>query len=193
MSILPLAVAGGIGYLIGKRPKSYRHYRSNIPSTIDNIICQKLNLLFLGSETQKPNRPKPYYSSLPSNIVRRGSFGDDIMFKTREDAEKVINELNYCINMYGKASIDDFYRAAGTIIKPRRYTITHGWYSIGSPRVFMHYRGQFMHYHGQWAITGLPEPVDFNAVGYNTFPKTYTEVNNDNEEDEDDDESETDC
>lgn len=186
MGILPLAVAGGIGYLIGKRPRSYSHHRSNIPSTIDNIICQKLNLLFLGSETRQPNRPNHYNSSLPYNIFRHISFGDDIKFKTREDAEKVISELNYCINMYGKATIADFYRATGTIIGPWRYASTHGWYDIGSPRAFMHY-------HGQWGITGLPEPVDFNAVGYNIFQKTYTDLNNDNEVDEDDDESETDC
>lgn len=53
MSILPLAVAGGIGYLIGKRPRSYRHYRSNIPATIDNIICQKLNYIFLAKEMKE--------------------------------------------------------------------------------------------------------------------------------------------
>lgn len=183
MSILPLAVAGGIGYLIGKRPRSYRHYRSNIPTTIDNIICQKLNLLFLGSETWKPTRPNHYYSSL---AFCRNSFGTDIIFKTREDAEKVIDELNYCINVYGKASIADFYRAAGTIIGPWRYTTTYGWYDIGSARVFMHYRGK-------WAITGLPEPVDFNVDGYNIFQKTHTEANDFREDDENDDESETDC
>lgn len=60
MSILPLAVAGGIGYLIGKRPRSYSHYRSNIPSTIDNIICQKLNYMFLAKEMKSINVMRPY-------------------------------------------------------------------------------------------------------------------------------------
>ena len=60
MSILPLAVAGGIGYLIGKRPRSYSHYISNIPSTIDNIICQKLNYIFLRKEMERYRLNDPW-------------------------------------------------------------------------------------------------------------------------------------
>lgn len=60
MSILPLAVAGGIGYLIGKRPRSYSHYRSNIPSTIDNIICQKLHYIFLRKEMEQYRLNDPW-------------------------------------------------------------------------------------------------------------------------------------
>ena len=75
---------------------------------------------------------KTQYNSIPS----RGGFDyDDIEFKTRGDAEAVLDGLNDIINsQYGVASVGDFYDLAN--ISTDNYTVNnYGWADLRGCRV----------------------------------------------------------
>ena len=55
---------------------------------------------------------------------------DDILFETRDDAERVLDRLYDLLDRYGKVRVADLYSAAG--ISPEgNYTVNYyGWYSL---------------------------------------------------------------
>ena len=60
---------------------------------------------------------------------------DDIVFETRGDAERVLDQLESVINIYGLASVLDLYDLSG-ITPPRGYASDkYGWTDIRSAKV----------------------------------------------------------
>ena len=58
---------------------------------------------------------------------------DDIILDTREDAEKVVDQLNEVVDTYGSASVSDLYELVGLQgnFKDNKY----GWTDVSSAKV----------------------------------------------------------
>lgn len=61
---------------------------------------------------------------------------DDIIFETRDDAERVLDRLFDQLDRYGKARVADLYEAAG-LSPDGNYTVNYyGWYSLRGAGVY---------------------------------------------------------
>lgn len=64
---------------------------------------------------------------------RRGYDPDVIVFKTRREAEEVVDSMNDMLDRYGIVSVADFYQLANV---SSEYTDNdYGWTSIGNPEI----------------------------------------------------------
>lgn len=53
-----------------------------------------------------------------------------IVFETRDDARRVVNDLFDCLDMYRKVRVADYYSSAGVSPEGNWMTSSWGWYSL---------------------------------------------------------------
>lgn len=59
---------------------------------------------------------------------------DDLVFKSRSDAKEVLDVLDEQISRYGRASVGDFYDAAG--ITPDQTAYNYGWENLTNADIY---------------------------------------------------------
>ena len=91
---------------------------------VKNAICKTL----LGCEISKPEdkKDKRYQSYKKYGMHMNDFILDDIIFKKREDAEQVLDQLNDAIEKYNSVCVFDLYDLAG--IPGKSYELyKYGW------------------------------------------------------------------
>lgn len=92
-------------------------------------ISKKLDKVLFG------DRPRPNYNDRASHRVSYSSYfkSTDVWFDTRENAEKVMGDLEELCAERGYCTVSDFLWLAG--VKDSHIYQSFGWYSIGGATV----------------------------------------------------------
>lgn len=115
-----------------------------IKKAVFDIVTNGADMILYGeSKGRKSNSSVPYvsYSSGgsrerredSSRNQRRGYNPDVIVFKTRGEAEEVVDSMNDMLDRYGIVSVADFYQLSNV---SSEYTDNdYGWTNIGNPEI----------------------------------------------------------
>lgn len=98
----------------------------------DAIMKKTTEVLYVG---EHPKRKVSYYDTLHSSksVNRWLEQSDDIVFETREDAEKVLDAMEDTVKKYGVVSLADVYDIVG---KTTTYVASkYGWKSVDDAKV----------------------------------------------------------
>lgn len=140
------------------RVKSYVLLDVLIPAfkkTLYDIITSGMEILLYG-EARSKNKTgasrisyASYYNSGPYNRKyedrenRRSSYDyDDIIIDDRGEAEEVLNRLEELVDVYGMASIADFYELVG--ITGNFTDNKYGWKNLHTAKVVRTYKGYYI-------------------------------------------------
>lgn len=115
----------------------------NIKKAIDDIVTNGIHMALYGEagETKKKTSTvsySKYYDddSRRGRVVESGSRGykfDDAVIPTRGEAEEVLDKLDDLIDVYGEASVADFYDLVG--IKGNYTDNKYGWKKLRSATI----------------------------------------------------------
>lgn len=104
-------------------------------TALKDAVTKKTTEVLYGSECERPKRKVSYYDALHSskNANRCLEQSDDIVFETREDAEKVLDAMKDTVKKYGVVSLADMYDIVG---KTTTYVANkYGWKSVDNAEV----------------------------------------------------------
>lgn len=105
-------------------------------AALKDAIAEKTTEVLYGTECERPKRKVSYYDALHGhkNMNRCLEQANDIVFETREDAEKVLDAMDEIIKKYGVVSLADVYDIVGkatTTYVANKY----GWKSVDDAKV----------------------------------------------------------
>jgi len=121
-----------------------------IKSLLYDMVNSAISMMFWGDPNVRRNsrrdgggsRANDYWRASnergrSSDRGRRPAYDyDDIIFETRDDAERVLDRLFDQLERYGKARVADLYEAAG-LSPDGNYTVNYyGWYSLRGAGVY---------------------------------------------------------
>lgn len=110
-----------------------------------DAITKKATEVIYGAECECPKRKVSYYDALhrSKSVNRSLEQSDDIVFETREDAEKALDAMEAIVKKYGVVSLADVYdivgRAATTYIASK-----YGWRSVNDAKVVRCRKGYYI-------------------------------------------------
>ena len=117
-----------------------------IKSLLYDMVNSAVSMMFWGDPNVRRNSrngggrkdyDKMYDDRRRRERGRRPAYDyDDIIFETRDDAERVLDRLYDQLDRYGKARVADLYEAAG-LSPDGNYTVNYyGWYSLRGAGVY---------------------------------------------------------
>lgn len=120
-----------------------------IKSLLFDMVNSAISMMFWGDPNVRRRDRRDGGGSRASDYWRAGNDGrsrersrrpaydyDDIIFETRDDAERVLDRLFDQLDRYGKARVADLYEAAG-LSPDGNYTVNYyGWYSLRGAGVY---------------------------------------------------------
>lgn len=124
-------------------------------TALKNSITEQSTKVLYGQDSDRPKRDISYYDAYWNGRIHKQihhSVGncDDIIFKTRKEAEYILDIMADVIRQYGVVSLADVYDIAG-IGSPTYACNKYGWYSVDDGKVVRRREG--------YSIT-LPKPTE---------------------------------
>lgn len=122
-----------------------------IKQGIFDVISNGIKMLMWGDKAPKPGYPGSKFTyggvttaygsffSQPQQMTpakqHMATYSyDDLTFKTRSDAQSVLDVLDEQISRYGRVSVGDLYDAAG--VTPDQTAYNYGWENLKSAEVY---------------------------------------------------------